>query len=157
TIGLFCALRDTPFEGESFGGIAAGGDDGAGGGENSGTWNDALIDCLLEFHIGVGGTLGAQVADGGEACHESGAEVIDSPGSAESESFVQNLIVPRSFVVGVEQDVRMAFNEAGKQGGAGEVDDLGVGGVDGGGRSGGLDAIASHADRPGVVGYVAVE
>ena len=75
----------------------------------------------------------------------------------EGESLVSDLIVPRSFVVGVEEDVGVAFDEAGEQGGAGEVDDLGVGGVDGGGGSGGLDAVAADADGPGVVGGVAIE
>ena len=156
-VGLFGALRDAPFEGESFGRVTAGGDDGAGGGEDSRAGDDALVDGLLEFDVGVGGALGAEIADGGEARHESGAQVIDGAGGAQGESLVRDLIVPGSFVVGVEQDVGVAFDEAGEQGGAGEVDDLGVGGVDGGGGSGGLDAVAADADGPGVVGGLAIE
>ena len=87
-VGLFGALRDAPFERESFGRVAAGGDDGAGGGEDPRAGDDALIDGLLEFDIGVGRAFGAEVADGGEARHERGAEMIDGAGGAQGESFV---------------------------------------------------------------------
>ena len=156
-VGLFGALRHAPLEGEALRGVAAGGDDGAGGGEHSRTGDDALIDGLLEFDIGVGGAFGAEIADGGEAGHQRGAQVIDGAGGAQGEAFVRDLIVPRRFVVGVEQDVGVAFDQAGEQGGAGEVDDLGVGGVDGGGGSGGLDAVAADADGPAFVGSLAIE
>ena len=156
-VGLFGALRHAPFERESFGRVAAGGHDGARRGEDPRTGDDALVDGLLEFDIGVGGALGAQIADRGEARHEGGAQVIHGARDAQGEAFVSHLIVPRSFVVGVEQDVGVAFDEAGEQRGAGEIDDLGVGGVDGRGGSGGLDAVAADADGPGFVGGLAIE
>ena len=51
----------------------------------------------------------------------------------------------------------MAFDQAGEQGRAGEIDHLGVGGVDGRGGSGGLDAAAAHAHRPAFVHGFAIE
>ena len=111
----------------------------------------------LSSDVGVGGALGAEIADGGEARHEGGAEVIDGACGAEGEAFVGDLVVPGSFVVGVEEDVGVAFDESGEEGGAGKVDDLGVGGVDGGGGSGGLDAVAADADGPAIVGSFAIE
>ena len=83
--------------------------------------------------------------------------MIDGARDAQRQAFVQHLIVPRSLVVGVEQDVRVAFDQAGQQRGAGQIDDLGVGGVDGRGGSGGLDAVAAHAHGPAFVHGLAVE
>ena len=156
-VGLFGALRHAPFEREALGRVTAGGHDGARGGEHARTGNDALIDRLLEFDIGVAGALGAQIADGGEAGHQGGAQVIDGAGGAQRESFVRHLVVPRSLVVGMQQDVRVAFDQAGQQRGAGQVDDLGVGGVDGRGGSGGLDAVAADAHGPAFVRGLAIE
>ncbi len=69
-VGLFRALRHAPFEREALGSVAAGGDDGARGGEHARAGNDALLDRLLQFDIGVARAFGAQVADGGEAGHQ---------------------------------------------------------------------------------------
>src|ERR1017187_8853873 len=62
-VGLLGALRHAPFQRESFGRVTARRHDGARGGENSRTRDDALIHRLLEFHIGVTRALGAQIAD----------------------------------------------------------------------------------------------
>ena len=139
-VGLLGALGHAEFEREALGRVAAGGDDGARGGEHARAGNDALIDGLLELDIGVAGALGAEVAHGGEAGHQGGAQMIDGAGGAQGEALVHHLVVPRGLVVGVEQNVRVAFDQAGQQGRAGQVDHLGVGGVDGGGGTGGLDA-----------------
>jgi hypothetical protein len=84
-------------------------------------------------------------------------QVIHGACDAKGEAFVRHLIVPRSFVVGVEQNVRMAFDEAGEQCDAREINHLGIGGFDGRGGSGGFDADAADTDGPGFVGDLAIE
>ena len=100
-IGFFGALRDAPFERETLGGVTAGGDDGARRGEHAGAGYDALFDGLLELHIGVAGALRAEVAHGGEAGHERGAQVVDGARGAQSEALMQYLVVPGGLVVGM--------------------------------------------------------
>ena len=156
-VGFLGALRDAPFERESLGGVSSGGDDGAGGGEQAGTGNDALIDGLFELHIGVAGALGAQVAHGGEAGHERGAQVVDGARGAQSEALMQDLVVPDGLVVSMQENVRMALDEAWHQGGARQLDDFGAGGVDAGGRAGSFDAIPGHPDGPARVHGLPVE
>ena len=51
----------------------------------------------------------------------------------------------------------MALHQARHQGGAGQLDDLGAGGIDAGGGPGGFDAIAAHPHRPAFVHGLAVE
>ncbi len=131
-VGFFGALRDAPFERESLGGVAAGGDDGARRGEHARTRNDALVHGLLELDIGVAGALGAQVAHGGEAGHERGAQVVDGARGAQSEALMRHLVVPDGLVVGMQEDVGMALDQARHQGGARQLDHLGAGGIDAG-------------------------
>ena len=51
----------------------------------------------------------------------------------------------------------MALDEARHQGGAGQVDDLGAGGIDAGGGPGGLDAITGHTNGPTFMHGLTVE
>ncbi len=85
------------------------------------------------------------------------AQMIDRARGAQRQAFVRHLIVPGRLVVGVQQDVRVAFDQPGHERGAGEVDDLRTGGGDAGGRSGGFDAVAVHAHGPAFVHGFAIE
>ncbi len=70
---------------------------------------------------------------------------------AQGERLVEHLIVPQCLIVRVEEEVRMALDHPGHEGGAGEVDYLRAGG---GGevRPGGRDAVAVDEHRPAFVG-----
>ena len=65
--------------------------------------------------------------------------------------------VPGGLVVSMQQDVRMALDQARHQGGARQVDDLGAGGSDAGRRPGGFDAIAGHPHHPAFMHGLTVE
>src|SRR5206468_1458806 len=105
-IGFLHTLGYPPFETEALWRVTAGGADGPGGGEDARAGDDALIHGLFDFDIGVAGAFGAEVSDGGKACHQRGAAVVHGPGSAETEALVRDLIVPRGLAVGVKQDMR---------------------------------------------------
>ena len=74
-----------------------------------------------------------------------------------AEALVQHLVVPRRLVVGVQQDVRVPFDQPRHQRRARQVDDRRAGRGDARRRPDGLDAIAAHAHRPALVHRVAVE
>jgi hypothetical protein len=55
--------------------IAAGGDDRAGGDEQARAGNDAVVNRLLDRHIGIQRAFGAEVAQGGESGLQGGGGV----------------------------------------------------------------------------------
>jgi hypothetical protein len=71
------------------------------------TWtgNDSLIDRLLEADVGVAGAFRSEIAHRREPRQQCGAGVIHRARNAQREILVQNLIVPRRFVVRVQQQV----------------------------------------------------
>ena len=107
---------------EALGAVGAAGDDRLGRDEQARAGDDALVDRLLEPDVGEARALGAEVALGGEAGLERSLGLDDGAGGAQRERLVQHLIVPQRLVVGVEEEVRMALDHAGHQGGAGQVD-----------------------------------
>ena len=76
---------------------------------------------------------------------------------AQREPFARHLIGPRRFAVGVQQDVRVSFDEARRQRRARQIDRFRAG--RGNARVGpdGVDALAFDAHRPAFVHRVAVE
>ena len=112
---------------------------------------------LFEFDVGVAGAFSSQVADGSEAGHQRCAQMIGGARDAQRQAFVRHLIVPGSFVVGVQHNVRMAFDKAGHQRRAGEFDYVRAYGVDARRGSGGVDTVAFYEDQPIVMRRFAVE
>jgi hypothetical protein len=155
-IGLFGALRDAPLERKTLGRVTTGGDDGAGGSENSRPGNDALVDGLLEFHIRVTGAFGSEIAHGSESGEQGGIEMVHGARHAQRQAFMRHLVVPRGFIVWVQEHVRVAFNQARHESEAGKIDDLGAGGGIAF-RASRFDAVAFDADGPIVVHRVAVK
>jgi hypothetical protein len=98
-----------------------------------------------------------EIADGGESGHQRRAKMIDGPCGAQAQRFLENLIVPAGLVVGMQQDVRVSFDQPGKQRRSGHLHDCGVGCGDGGARSGPFDALTADAHDPSVVHREAVE
>ena len=84
-------------------------------------------------------------------------QMIDRAGGAQCETFVGHLIVPRGFVVGVEENVRVAFDQAWHEGGARKIDHLGAGCIDAGGWTGSFDTRSVDANGPAFVRFGAVE
>ena len=76
---------------------------------------------------------------------------------AQRERLVRDLEFPRRFVVGMQQDVRMALDEAGRQRQAREIDHSRIGSGNVRRRAGCLDALAGRAYRPSFVHRLAVE
>src|SRR5919197_2117096 len=106
---FFRALRNVVgvFGRESLRAIAAGCDDSPGGNDHPRPRDDVLIDRLLEANVRVPGTLSPEVAHRRPTGHERAPGVVDSPGDAERESFVQHLVVPRRLVVRMKEKMRM--------------------------------------------------
>src|SRR5262245_20953135 len=81
--------------------------------------------------------------------------MIHGAGGSQRESLVHHLIVPGSFVVGVQQNVRMALDESGHERGSGEVDHVRTRSIDV--WASGFDAVAADAYRPPFVHCFAVK
>jgi hypothetical protein len=67
--------------------------------------HDALLEGLTQSHVRVACALGAEVAQGGEAGLQRGAQVIHGARHAQRLRLSQHLVVPRRLVVRVQQDV----------------------------------------------------
>jgi hypothetical protein len=83
--------------------------------------------------------------------------MIGGARDAEAFGFVRDLIGPRGFVVGMQKNVRVSFDQAGQKREGGEIDDAGAGGVYVCGGSGGVDALAADAHGPAFVGGFTIE
>ena len=156
-IGFLGPLRDAPFKRVALRTVAAGSDDRARGRKHAGTGNDALLDSLLEFYVGVSGALGAKIANRREARHQCRRQVIDGARGAQRETLVRNLIVPRCLVVGMQQDMRVPLDQSRQQRRARQLYDLRVRDAGGCLRTGGLDPIPFHSHRPTLMHDLAVE
>src|ERR1700722_10877138 len=76
----------------------------------------------------------------------------DGAGGAFGAGFLQHLVVPGYFVIGVEEEVAMSFDETGEEGGPFEVDDDRAGWrLDRAGGAGGFDEAAVYEDLPAVM------
>ena len=112
----------------AFEAVAAGGRDAAGSNFQARAGNQALIDGVAYVDVAVHRAFGFDVAHGGEAGFEiffhveRGEDGAVLPGLLE-----EDVVVVR--VVGIgEHDVRVAIDQAGEDGGLGEVDDVRAGG-----------------------------
>jgi hypothetical protein len=115
-VRLFGPLRDAPFQREPFRRIAACRDNRASGTQDARSRNDAVPDRLPQLDIGIARPLGAEIANGREAGFERAPEMVDRSGRTQGETFAQHLIVPLRLVVGVQEDVGVPLDEAGRQG-----------------------------------------
>ena len=71
------------------------------------------------------------------------------PGDPERERLLQDLIIPERLVVRMQKEVRMSFDQPGKERRTRELDPLGIGrSGDPIGRSDGGDAVAPDQHRP---------
>ena len=109
--------------------------------------HDALVDRPLETDIGIAGAFGAEIAHRRDAGHQRVARVIDRTGDAIRERFARHLIVPRRLVVGMQQQMRVPFDQPRHQRRARQRD-RSCTGRRRTRRPGRLDAIAPHDDDP---------
>ena len=79
------------------------------------------------------------------------AQVVHGARRAQAERLLEHLIVPRRFVVGMQQDVRVPFDQAWQQCRARQLDDFGRRCRHAVGGPRGVDAIAADPDRPALV------
>jgi hypothetical protein len=159
-VGFLGALRHAPLEREPLRCVTPGCDDRPGRDEHARTWNDALIHRLLELDVSVLRALGAEIPDGREAGEECLAQMVGGTGDAQREAFVRDLVVPGRLAIGVQQHMRMAFDEPGRERRARQIDDRRAcdrRACDCVSRSDRVDPIEVDAHGPPVVYRVAVE
>src|SRR5262249_31668547 len=111
--------------------------------------NDSLLYRLFEADISIAGALGSKVANRGEAGEQRVAEVVRSAGDPERQRFAGDLIVPDGFAVGMEEDVRVGFDQPGNQGCSGKLDNSSLPwGLHFGYRADCFDAVAVDQNGP---------
>ena len=109
---LLCALRHRPLRREAFRAIAAGRDHRRTGDDHPRPGNDAFVDRALEADVRIAGAFGAEIAHGGDAGHQRSFRVHDPTRHAIRERLARDLIVPRRLVVRMQQQMRVALDEA---------------------------------------------
>ena len=131
--------------------VAAGDTQGGAGSEDARAGDFASLDAVANCEVGVAGR--ADVADGGEPGFESDAGIADAQHRG---AWIRDVIAGHAEKIGRAGDVSVAINQAGKDGGSGEVDALRARRelrFDGGGIADLLDAIAFDPDD--LIGAVA--
>src|SRR5207302_4038749 len=144
TVDQLRAFRHSDLRRVSLQVVAAGGGDGARGGEDARSGNASLVDGLLDADVAVSRTLGLDVADGGESLLQRAARRNGGPRRAIRERILQQLHVITTLgrVFTLQKNVRVRIDQAGHHGHAGEVDDVRAV-RDSRGRADALDAIAA--------------
>ena len=152
-VGLLDPLRDRQLGREALRPVAAGRGDRSGRDDHPGARDDPLLDRPLQPDVGITGALGPEVADRREARLQDRPEVDRRPRHPQRQRLLQDLIVPRRLVVGVQQDVRMGVDQARQQGRPRQIDRLRVGrGLDVSGRPDRRDPRAADEHEPALVG-----
>jgi hypothetical protein len=113
--------------------VGAGGHDRPGRHEQARSRDQAVVDRLLQRHVGRADALGAEVAQGGEAGFQCRLGLHRRAQGAVGRRLLQHLIVPQGLVVGVQEEVAVQVHQARDHRRAGQVDDLGPGCVELGG------------------------
>ncbi len=103
--------------------VGAAGDDRTRRDEQARPGHDALIDRLLQPDVGIARPFRAEVALAGEAGQQRRPRLDHRARRSQRQCLVQDLIVPRRLVIGVEEKVAVALDHAGHQRRAGQVDD----------------------------------
>jgi len=111
-IGFFRALRNDYARLESLRAVGTCCDQRASCYEHSRSWNNALVDRLFEADIGVTCAFCAQVPDRREPGHQCCLRGDGGSRRSKSQRLVEHLVIPRGFVVGMEEEVGMALDEA---------------------------------------------
>src|SRR5262249_15455722 len=94
---------------------------------------------------------------GGKASHERVTEMICSACYSQRQGFMLHLVVPESFAVGMQQNMRMSFYKAGHQRSVSQVDQFRTRCIHARGGAGTLDALSFHAHAPAFAHALAVE
>ena len=97
--------------------------DGVAADAQAGTGDDARVDGVADGGVGGAGALGAHVALGGEAGHEVGLGGLLGEQSAPGNRLLDGLEV---LGAGMEEQMHMGVDQAGKQRCVAEVDDPGA-------------------------------
>ncbi len=92
--------------------VAAGSHDGSGHGYEARARYDALIDGSFELHVEVAGALGAEISLRGNAGAEGRLCACHRAGHAQSHRLLEHLVIPESFIVGMEEQVGVPFDQA---------------------------------------------
>ena len=116
--------------------------------------NHAFVDRALDRYIGVARALRAQVAQRGESGQQRVAGMLRGLERAVRLRLLQHLVVPRRFVIGMQEQMRMEVDEARDECRTGEGDGLRVARIDAVRRTDGDDGAAAHQHGPAGVGDV---
>ena len=151
------AVREVEFRGAARR-VAAARHDGARGGDDARSGDDALVHRVPQADVGVARALRAEVAHGCDAGEQRGPRRHHRARGAQRQRLVEDLIVPRRFVVGVQQQVRVALDESGHESQPAQLDHAGAGRTGDRCRGpGGADAVAVDDDFPAGLHALAVE
>ncbi len=109
---LLSALRNLHSGFETLGTISTARDIRLSRNQKARSWNNPLVDRLLETDVGIAGALGSKVALGCESRFECLSRVNDCARSSKGEGLVKDLIVPFRFVVGMKEQMRMTLDQS---------------------------------------------
>ncbi len=150
-VGFLGSFREAPFR-RSLGVVAPGRNDGPGRDDKARPGNHPLFDGGFEPDVGISSPFRAQVPQCGDPGHEGPLGVDDRPGRPFRQRLQEDLIRPGCLVVGVEQQMGVPFDEAGKKGELRKVHLPGApGNVHRALRPHGRDAITCHQNHPPLV------
>ncbi len=142
------AFRHVEFGCVAFEVVSAGRGDAARGAEEARAGNGAFGDGFLDFDVAVAGAFGFEIAQSCKTLFESAAAGEGGAGCAEGDAGLEDVGVVAAFgwVFAPEKDVGVGVDEAGEDGGVGEVDDVEAGGRLGGGGGDFYDAVVLDDD-----------
>jgi hypothetical protein len=112
--------------------------------------NEAGIDRLFDSNVAVACAFGFNITERGEALFERSAHGDGSARGAEGRRVFQDVHVVAAFgrIFSLQEDVGVGIDEAGQNGGFGEIDNGGVGrDLRGGGIAHALDTVAADDDH----------
>ncbi len=144
--------------GGKLGTVATGCDDGASDDDHSRAGNNSLFNRLFEADVGVTRAFGSKIAHGRKSGQQSVPRVCGGCGGAEGEGFVSDLVVPGRFVIGMEKEMGVTFDQPGNKSVVRQIDRLSVvRRADLGCRASFFDPLPSHQDRPARMQFSSVK
>jgi len=112
---FFGALRHVPFRRVTFRAVTSGRDDRPRRDKQPRPGNDCLLHRLLQTNVRVTRAFGAKIAQRRKAGEQRAAQMIRRARDAQAQRFARHLIVPDSFTVRMQQDVRVRLDQSGHQ------------------------------------------
>jgi len=156
-VGFLDTLRHAPLQREALRRIAPRDPNRLCRRQNPRARNDALLNRLLQLHIGIARAFRTQVAHRREPGHQSRATVVYRTRRTQPQALMRHLIHPRRLAVGMQQHVRVALNQPRHQSHAGKLNHRRAGRIHTRRRASRVDPVTLYAHRPPRVHGFAIE